>query len=347
MGPWYRRRMIRAGARLLLVTALVGLALTAALAPAAAAAEGSCTAAFNGVEASRIDSLSSPLLLGADQALVFAGTDPAGTRTATVAVLLGPATLGREEASSQIAAADFYASLDLAEVAPYGVGLVRVRATTDHCTVEAWLRIGGRLPLTTLVGVTGTGLAVVGLAAQAIALIARRRWSPPLAAAAGVATGAGGALLGQQLGRLQLSYWSLGGSVALAVVIGLALALLLRSRDQEEEAAPRSRRDVGRGEEASSAPPRAIDQPSPAAANAEPRRPAREAAATPAPAGPFWCYVMGAVEVLHLDDYTRVVATLQPGNWYLAKREASGWAQVVAGEGVEGWVPRQALHRAG
>jgi SH3-like domain-containing protein len=56
---------------------------------------------------------------------------------------------------------------------------------------------------------------------------------------------------------------------------------------------------------------------------------------------------MSPVEVLHLDDYSRVVATLVPGNWYLAKREMSGWAQVVAAEGVEGWVPRQTLHRQG
>jgi len=56
---------------------------------------------------------------------------------------------------------------------------------------------------------------------------------------------------------------------------------------------------------------------------------------------------MTNVEVLHLDDYTRVVAVLHPGTWYLAKREVSGWAQVVAADGSEGWVPRQALHREG
>ena len=56
---------------------------------------------------------------------------------------------------------------------------------------------------------------------------------------------------------------------------------------------------------------------------------------------------MAEVEVLHLDDYSRVVATLHPGAWYLAKREVSGWAQVVAADGTEGWVPRQSLHREG
>jgi hypothetical protein len=56
---------------------------------------------------------------------------------------------------------------------------------------------------------------------------------------------------------------------------------------------------------------------------------------------------MAEVEVLHLDDYSRVVAALHPGSWYLAKREISGWAQVVAADGTEGWVPRQSLHREG
>jgi hypothetical protein len=56
---------------------------------------------------------------------------------------------------------------------------------------------------------------------------------------------------------------------------------------------------------------------------------------------------MTEVEVLALDDHTRVVATLTPGNWYLAKREVGGWAQVAAGEGLEGWVPTASLHRHG
>ena len=133
-------------------------------------------------------------------------------------------------ASAPVTGGEFLVSLDLADVAPYGVGLLRVRATTDNCTVEAWLRLGGRLPFTTLVGLTGTVLAVAGLAGQIAALIARRRWSVPVAAAAGVATGAGAALLGQEFGRLQLSYLSLGATIALAVVAGLGPALLLRPR---------------------------------------------------------------------------------------------------------------------
>ena len=375
------------GMRLLLLAA-AALACAAPATTAAAQVQGPCAPYLNGVEAERIDSLSSPLLLGDGDTLVFSGTDAGGTFDAEIAVLLGPATIGRAASSSGVAAGEFTVSLDLADGAPSGVGLLRVRATTDNCTVEAWLRLGGRLPFTTLVGLTGTGLAVAGLTGQISALLARRRWSAPVAAAAGVATGAGGALLGQELGRLQLSYLALGGAVALAVLAGLGLALLLRARRGEEGDAPPEEPDYEEGDAGVLATPAASRRPETAPAPAAPapvRRPeaarpapSRDEPATPlapvaqaapaaqaapvtpaapatnptpaprpAPAGPFWCYVMTDVEVLHLDDYARVVAVLHPGTWYLAKREVSGWAQVVAADGSEGWVPRQALHREG
>lgn len=338
-----------------------GLALLAGGAGRAAAqVQGPCTAWFNGVEAERIASLSSPLLLADDEALVFSGIDSAGTQNARVQVLLGPAGLGQAASSQSVAAGEFLVSLDLADVAPYGVGLLRVRATTDNCLVEAWLRLGGRLPVATLVGLTGAVLALAGLVAQLIAVVLRRRWSLPLAAAAGVATGAGGAMLGQEFGRLQLSYPSLGAAVGLAVAAGAGLALLRRpGRGRGAEPSPGApRRSVlAPASEATlghSQPPRFEGTETPARPESQPTAsPAPEpeaaprSATSPTPGGPFWCYVMAEVEVLHLDDYTRVVATLRPGTWYLAKREISGWAQVVAAEGTEGWVPGQALHREG
>jgi len=337
-------------------------AVPAGAAPAAAQVQGPCQAWFNGVEADRIDSLSSPLLLGDDDALVFSGIDSLSTQNAELAVLLGPASLGRVATPAGAAAGDFTVSLALAEVAPYGVGLLRVRGTTDNCTAEVWLRLGGRIPFTTLVGLTGTGLAVAGLTGQISAVVARRRWSIPVAAAAGVATGAGGALLGQEFGRLQLSYLSLGVCIALAAAVGVGLVVLLRRRPGREETTPTPAEGSAAGPppQRPSAAPRPEPSrhapavtpgapPEPAAALPSPQEPAAARAPAPRPAagGPFWCYVMTDVEVLHLDDYSRVVATLRPGTWYLAKRDVSGWTQVVAPEGVEGWVPRQSLHREG
>lgn len=327
----------RAVAALLAVTGAFTLARSAP----ADADEGPCPAWFNGVEAERIDSLSSPLLLGADETLAFSGTDEGTTRRAEVSVLLGPLTLGRAASSQVTAAPEFAASLDLSDVAPYGVGLLRIRATTDNCTVEAWLRVGGRLPFTTLVGVCGAALALAGLTGQAAALIARRSWSSWVAGASGLFTGAGTALLGQQFGRLQISYWSLAACVALAAVVGLGAALLLRRRGAKGRADP-ARRAEPTAPRPGTVPSGEASLPAPA-----PAPPAPPAGAPPRPqeAAPYWCYVMTDTAVLHLDDYTRVVATLHPGTWYLAQREVSGWAQVAAAPGVEGWVPRRALHR--
>jgi hypothetical protein len=332
--------MTLAGIRCGLAAVVCVLAGTA---PAAAAVEGPCAAWFNGVDADRVGSLSSPLLLGAAESLAFSGTDEGTTRRAEVSVLLGPVTLGRSASSQSTAASEFAASLDLSDVAPYGVGLLRIRATTDNCTIEAWLRVGGRLPLTTLAGVGGAALALAGLTGQAAALIARRRWSRWVAGGSGLFTGAGVALLGQQLGRLQISYWSLAACVALAAAVGLGLALLLRRRGAKDQAEPTGRAEpTGQrsgtlpGAETPLPAPEAIARPFPAAAPPSPEEGA-----------PHWCYVTADTKVLHLDDYARVVATLHPGTWYLAKREVSNWAQVEAAAGVEGWVPRRALHREG
>lgn len=307
---------------------LVGVLL--ALAPGPARAQAACPAWFNGVDAGRVGSLSTPLLLASDATLTFTGTDPLTTGRAEVAVLLGPMTLGRA-VSAQAAAPEFAASLDLSAVAPYGVGLLRIRGATDHCLVEAWVRVGGRLPFTTLAGIAGTALAAAGLTGLAVAMIARRRWSPWIAAASGLLAGTGGALLGQQLGRLQVSYWSLAACTLPTAAVALGLGLL-RRRGREGDAGPAP----------SPAAPGA-EEPPPAPGS---RWPAATTAAPPpeAPA-PSWCYVLADTRVLHLDDYTQVVATLHPGTWYLAHREAGGWAQVEAAPGLEGWVPARALHR--
>jgi len=324
--------MTRAGLRCGLAAVACALGVAA---PATATTEGPCTAFFNGVEAERVGSISSPLLLDAEDTLVFSGSDQNGTRNAEVSVRLGPVTLGRAASSHSIADPEFAASLDLDGVAQRGVGLLQVHATTDNCTVRAWLRVEGRLPFTTRVGLGGSVMALVGLAGQALALIARRRWSPWVAGVSGVFTGAVAALLGQQFGRLQLSYLSLAVCAALAAAIGLGLALLLRRRREPDE------EDDFRWAKAAERPVEEAPLPTPGPA-AAPRLPA------PPPLEqnlPYWCYVLADTKVLHLDDHTRVVATLHPGTWYLVKREMTGWAHVEAAPGVEGWASRRALHR--
>jgi hypothetical protein len=369
--------------RWLRVGLAAGFLVLIAPSPASAGVEGPCEASFNGVEVERIDSLSSPLELTIDDQLTFHGTDSTGTQNVSVELVL--ASLGIDEGTSTYGPPqnDFSASIDLEGISPYGVGLFRVRGTTDNCTAQAWVRVGGKIAVTTLTGITGLGLTLGGLTGQLAAIAARRRWAWLTAAVAGIATGFGGALLGQQFGRLQLSYVSIAIAVAAAAVAGALLALLFRPRpgpswgdrrrveretrrDEREEQRlrkdeARQRRDEEQAREAAGREQRDTVRPetkeTPAAHVAD-RSPAessdQDAAAEPTAAGtvseaggPYWCYVMSQVEVLDLAQPTRVIAVLQPGNWYLARREAGEWVHVVAGENLEGWAPRTSVHRHG
>ena len=351
--------------------------------PAAASVDGPCAASFNGVDATIVDDLDSPLELQDGDILTFHGTDDVGTRSASVDVILGPIAIQTGETTYGPLQQDFSASIDLDDVTPYGVGLFRIHGVTDNCTVDAWMRVGGRYPFATLTGLTGGGLALGGLAAQLASIASRRRWSPTAAAIAGLATGAGGATVAQQFGRLQMSYISLGTAAGGAALLGAIVAAILAPRSglgfvarrRAEAAQKRAIRYQARLEAARldadrrEAEARAVIEAEQAAAGegpaADPARPgpvtiaaspdeiaAAEPQAIPqprpeAPEGPYWCYVMAPVDVLDLSDHTRVVGSLQPGTWYLAKRRIGSWVQVAVGDGLEGWAPNSAVNKHG
>jgi len=345
-------------------------------APATASVEGPCTASFSGVESGRIDTLDSPLELQVTDVLTFHGTDEIGTQSTKVEVILATVSVRSGSTSYGPIQQEFSAALDLNDVAPYGVGLFRVRGTTDNCTAEAWVRISGRFPFTTLTGLTAGALALGGLAAQLMAIASRRRWSPWVAAIAGLVTGAGAAGVAQQFGRLQLSIPSIaiiGGGAAL---LGALLAALLVPRDgpgwierrrmattqkraihyqarMEAARLDAQRREVEiaalsaakKAAEVQAGTPDSAASPASATATTSD---APESPATPSVIeGPSWCYVMAPVDVFDLSDHHLVVGLLQPGKWYLAKRQVGGWVQVALGDGHDGWAARSAVHKHG
>jgi hypothetical protein len=179
---------------------------------------------------------------------------------------------------------------------------------------------------------------------------------------AGIGTGIGAALLGQQFGRLQLSNWSLLLAVLGAALLGVLVGLLVARPTSDGTSDDTGARAVARtptppaggtgtpGRSATAEPTRAA-APGSADDPARPSAPETAEAAPPppdaAPAGPYWCYVMGPVELLDLHEPTRVIAVLRPGTWYLAQRDAGEWVHVAADEGIEGWVPRSSVHRHG
>ena len=334
--------------RVVLLIGLLWLALPSRA--ALGAVSGPCAASFNGVPVSRIDSINSPLELGHDDILVFEGTDDAGTSSASVELAIASVRVDEGVTDYGPTQTAFGASIDLGDITPYAVGLFRVSGATDNCIAEAWVRVSGRFPFATLAGLTAAGLALGGAAGQVTAVVSRRRLSWIGAGLAGIATGFGGALVGQQFGRLQLSYWSLFLSIVGAGAIGALVALLLRERLQPRRREPRVRRRESRSgprheQEAAPEPVAAVDTGQMRADQFGEHTVDTKSHAISPNGEPYWCYVMAPSEVFHLDDHTRVVATLQPGKWYLAKREVGGWVHVVIGEGSEGWVPSPSVHR--
>jgi len=355
---------------------MILLGLTAA--PAFGQDGSGCTTGFNGVETSRIDSLNSPLELDTDDTVIFSGTDPEGTTSAVVRLFVGPVPIESGTSTYATPTEDFTVTITLDDVAPYGVGLFRAEGETDSCSAAAWVRVSGRFPLATLTGLTAIGLTLGGVTGQLGAISSRRRWTRTAAAAGGIATGTGFALLGQQFGRLQLSYVSVAILVVAAGFLGWVAATLLnpgqreRRRAERRESAPEPppvKRAAAPEPESDTDGPQALgadvaSAPDPGAAEDRPepdegqirtetttrrREPSRNDTPPPVPepTGPYWCYVLAGVEVFDLRDHTAQVATLTPGTWYLAKRTMGGWVHVVAGEGVEGWVAGHAVHRQG
>lgn len=355
-----------------MMVALLGAAVLLTPAPAGAQVSGACDATFNGVEVDRIDSLNSPLELDTDDTLIFSGNDPAGTRSAEIRMIIGPVTVESNTTTYATPEEEYLATITLDDVSPYGVGLFRAEGSTDGCSAAVWIRVSGRFPFATLTGLTALGLTLGGITGQLGAIASRRRWARTAAALGGIATGTGLTLIGQEFGRLQVSYPSLGATIGAVAALGFILASVINPAIREKRRSYRTERpapppEPERPKPAPSPTPSTAAAPidsAPATASTtptpEPSEPAADQRPTPVapaasesspqpapPAGPYWCYVMAPTDVFDLTDHTKTIAAMQPGTWYLAKRTLGGWAHVVVGEGVEGWVAEGAIHRQG
>lgn len=337
-------------AKLVVVLAIAALVIATTPVAAAAQVTGDCEAAFNGVDVDRIDSLGSPLELDTDDLLIFSGTDPGGTALAEVVMMIGPVALESGIGARDAPEEEFTATIDMDEVSAFGVGLFRIRGKTRNCSADAWLRLSGRFPLATLIGLLAMGLTLGGVTGQLGAVASRRRWARSAAALGGLATGPGLTLAGQEFGRLQVSYPSLAAvSVAIggigflgAVYLSPALREERRGRRRQPATAPSEGSSLP--EEAGPAARPTVDTTANRDAGATPLAPRPEPAVESAP---YWCYVMAETDVFDLIDHTHTVASLEPGNWYLAKRTLDGWVHIITEDGTEGWVAEGAVHRQG
>jgi len=347
--------------RLVVVVLMAGLPLDGAT-PANAQVEGACVASFNGISADRIDSLDSPLELETTDTLIFEGSTDTGSFGARVELIIGPVTVESGSTAYATPAEEFTATISLDDVTPYGIGLMRAVGTADGCVAKVWIRVSGRLPLTTLTGLTALGLALGGITGQLGAIVSRRRWARSAAALGGIATGCGVAVLIQQFGRLQISYPSLAAASLVAAILGFGAAWFLNPSLREARIADRrvptpAPRPTRRREATPVQPDQSPEPPTETtvskSSDEEPEpagdpTPAAVDARSPDPhTAPYWCYVMAPTDVFGLTDHTTTVAALVPGTWYLAKRTVGGWVQVVAGDGDEGWVAEGSIYRHG
>lgn len=120
----------------------------------------------------------------------------------------------------------------------------------------------------------------------------------------------------------------------------LEAARLDAERPEAEIASPTAAREAAATQAGTT-----VDEPS--ASDGTATSGATEPAEISAIEGSFWCYVMAPVDVFDLADHDRVVGLLQPGKWYLAKRQVGGWVQVALGEGHDGWTDRSSVHKHG
>ena len=161
--------------RRFLLAAAIGL--IAAGGPAATASvAGPCTMELNGIQLDRIDQRASPLELDATETLVVTGTAEHGTSQAEIRLLIGPVILRDSAVEYLEPENEFRVLVPLEEVSPFGVGLLRAEVTIDGCRGDAWVRVSGRLPLATLAGLAGIGLALGGITGQLGAVSGRRKW---------------------------------------------------------------------------------------------------------------------------------------------------------------------------
>lgn len=217
------RMIARGGVAFLLIMALAMIS-TAVLAEV----EGPCSASFNGIDVGRIDTPGTALEVDVDGTILVTGTDTTGTSFAEVGLRFGPfnAYLVDAEVTDD---GVFSQEVPVEDYSTWGVGLYEVVGRTDDCTGNAFVRVTGASPFTTVAGIAGLVLAALGL----ILLLAT--WIPAFGRGGGgtgrsvfggLFAGLGAILLLQQAGITPLSTQMLAIGIFGGPVLGILVTFL-------------------------------------------------------------------------------------------------------------------------
>ena len=207
-----------------LVSAFVCALPVLLLAPDPAFAQTQCAAAVNGTRVDGLTSPRQPLEVDASSTVRIQALAPADATDVRVEAAFPFAS--REVAGAPIRPGDvFDDSVNVRDLAPFGVGLYRVRIESGSCSQTVWVRITGRSPFTTVAGLAATATILAGVALLVVGMVraARGRGGVVWATIGGSLTGFGALVLSQQLGGVGLTDRALVTWIALPGIGGAAL----------------------------------------------------------------------------------------------------------------------------
>lgn len=264
-------------------------ALVLLASPGPASAQVACAAAVDGRSVTGFTSPRHPLEIDASSTARIQARAPADATDVRVEAAFPFAS--QRIASATVAPGNVYDdTVKVSDVAPFGVGLYRVRIESGSCKQTVWVRITGRSPFTTAVGITATVMLLAGVALLLVGIVRgmSRRGGLVRATVGGALTGLGALLLAQQLGRVGMTE---RGLVTWVVLPGLAGAALHQASAFLLASAPAGAPTPSAALPPTAAPPTAPPPPPPVTtppSAAPPAAPAPSAAApaAPAPAAP-------------------------------------------------------------
>ena len=171
-----------------------------------------CVLAINGHDAREFAQADAALRLDVNDIVQIDALSAEPTSTTRVAVDLpiGPSITVKTFRHQP--AQRFGESLKIADISDIGVGWYHIEVDSGPCHGAFWVRVYGRSPLTTVVGVGGLLLVAtgVGLLVMSVLRARRQRSSHVLGAAAGLLVGMGLCLLAQELSVVAFTPVALG-----------------------------------------------------------------------------------------------------------------------------------------
>jgi hypothetical protein len=232
---------------LVLVLAAPLLAGTLWARPAVAQVDGNCIVTLNGTDVRAAATFAHAIEVPSDGSIEVSGRSAQETSSVRIDLSfpLVHATVLDERFTQPVAA--WTGVVHVRDWARYGVGLYRVVTTTDGCTASAWIDVTGRSPLTTVAGLAGMGLFLIGLVALIVGFVrgGRRRTGQSLAILGGISFGIGALMLNQQLGWIPVTWrWLALWTAAPGGLSGAANALL---RLQSRQTTGRAHDESGQG----------------------------------------------------------------------------------------------------